>query len=190
MVRFKHSTLKTCYVVLNRNFNIPTNKDGYLSSVGLQEHSVSVQNNRRRSLQLNRKLIKLISRYYRVNSARKMRIKMAQHFVQNMRHSLYNKTRSSTCYVEIEKLCSVPVKDASLLVKPCSVVCDASSDFLTDSLTNGSSTRNSGHGPTYSIGSCAIALPFLPLPLVEYVSPVPSLMLGDLFYGLRYERSR
>ncbi|CAH8561881.1 unnamed protein product [Dicrocoelium dendriticum] len=90
----------------------------------------------------------------------KLKCKLARRIIRS-RYRGAGLSEPVRCYVQVERLRSVPVKDASMFVKPCSIICSMFEVDIIDS-----------NPPRTS--SCAISLPHLPLPLHEYISPSPS----------------
>ncbi|KAF7242286.1 hypothetical protein EG68_10647 [Paragonimus skrjabini miyazakii] len=149
--------LKSCCVVLTRSrlFPFPDTND-FLIPVGYSRRSSAIRHSKTRPVGLRKHFMRLLNR-----------LKLGQHFVRNMRHVELSGLRLAP-YVYMERLRSVPVEDASMLVKPCSIICDIQESYICENRLNESSEipRN--------IHLCTVALPPLPLPLAEYISPSPS----------------
>ncbi|CAH8442774.1 unnamed protein product [Schistosoma turkestanicum] len=81
----------------------------------------------------------------------------------------------TACRVQVEPLSSLPVEYASVLTRPCSIVCeDASISNQEDDFQIEINREN----PV--IVECRIALPILPLSLQDYASPEPSLVRDSI----------
>ncbi|KAA0190329.1 hypothetical protein FBUS_01658 [Fasciolopsis buskii] len=89
-----------------------------------------------------------------------------------MTKSESSRIRATSCFVAVEPLQSISVKDARFVVKPCSIRCDPHSAI---SVTEDDSEEQL-QPEMYQLGPCAIDLPFLPLPLSDYIHPKPSLI--------------
>ncbi|KAF6774383.1 hypothetical protein AHF37_06331 [Paragonimus kellicotti] len=157
MVRCCELRLKSCCVVLTRSRLFPfPDTDDFLAPVGYSRRSSTIRHSKTRPVGLRKHFMRLLRR-----------LKLGQHFVRNIRHMELNGLRSAP-YVYMERLRSVPVEDASMLVKPCFIICDIQEGYISENRLNDPSEipRN--------LHLCTVALPPLPLPLADYISPSPS----------------
>ncbi|KAF5397194.1 hypothetical protein PHET_09149 [Paragonimus heterotremus] len=157
MVRCCELGLKNCCVVLTRSrlFPFPDTND-FLTPVGYSRRSSTIRHSKTRPVGLRKHFMRILNR-----------LKLGQHFMQNMRRVELNGLRLAP-YVYMERLRSVPVEDASMLVKPCSIICDIQESYISENRLNDSSEIHR------NLHLCTVALPPLPLPLAEYISPSPS----------------
>ncbi|XP_018648157.1 hypothetical protein Smp_012790 [Schistosoma mansoni] len=77
----------------------------------------------------------------------------------------------TACSVQVEPLSSLPVEYASVVTKPCSIVCEVASILNQEEDFQIQINRDE----PVNI-ECHIALPVLPLSLQDYASPKPSLV--------------
>ncbi|CAH8485047.1 unnamed protein product [Heterobilharzia americana] len=83
----------------------------------------------------------------------------------------------TACCVKVEPLSSLPVEYASVLTRPCSIVCEVTSvDDIYPSI-DGSIRMHTNDSIDVE---CRIALPALPLALEDYNSPAPSLVRDNI----------
>ncbi|CAH8832071.1 unnamed protein product [Trichobilharzia szidati] len=79
-----------------------------------------------------------------------------------------------SCCVKVEPLSSLPVEYASVITRPCSIVCEVTP------LSNSESVQKDINENDMISAECQIALPALPLSLEDYTSPAPSLVRDDI----------
>lgn len=81
----------------------------------------------------------------------------------------------AACCVQVEPLSSLPVEYASVLTRPCSIVCEVAPIPIQDNDFQIQMNRDD----LLNV-ECRIALPALPLSLQDYASPTPSLVRDSI----------
>ncbi|KAG5447342.1 hypothetical protein CSKR_200483 [Clonorchis sinensis] len=161
MVQSRNLPIKGCHVVLTRR------ETGSLSvpsvSAGGSNRLAGSRKMSLRRIRAQRRVLVLLRRFRR---------KMC---LTHRRQIKMDRNQATGCYVRVERLRSVPVEDAQMCTKPCSIVCEVpESRFI----------------QLMNMGSLSIPLPSLPLSLSEYISPPPSRIEDQFEFLYRFSSDR
>ncbi|TPP61442.1 hypothetical protein FGIG_00396 [Fasciola gigantica] len=195
MVSFTCPNTKPCWVFLNRNDLISSGeKRGEISLSSLSSINIPVEvasskphpyESATSAHHFSQRFMKVIRNYYMRHKMSKIRVKLARRCIGEMKKPGCLRVRVASCFVAVEPLQSIPVKDARFIVKPCSIRCDLHNAFPVAEVNPNEHLQPE----IFELGPCAIDLPFLPLPLSDYVHPKPSLVY-DHCELLKQDRSR
>ncbi|TGZ69736.1 hypothetical protein CRM22_003563 [Opisthorchis felineus] len=166
MVQSRNLPIKACHVVLTRS-SCSLRKTGSLTipsvSAGETDSLARSRKVSSRRIRTQRRVLVLLRRFRRkVCFTHRQQIKM-------------DRNQATGCYVRVERLRSVPVEDAQMCTKPCSIVCEVPGSRFIQFM---------------NMGSLSIPLPSLPLSLSEYISPPPSRIEDQFEFLYRFSSDR